>query len=88
MMVSYSIPSFSDLLVMRNLESGEIISVVGDQVVVKSASDAPKIGSKIYSVRAKVGRVSDVIGPVDDPYYVVKPDPNTNLRVGDVLNSR
>lgn len=54
------------------MDSGEIVSVVGDQAVVVPSGRLPDIGVKIFVKDGIVGRVADIIGAVDRPYYVVK----------------
>jgi rRNA processing protein Gar1 len=70
------------------LESGEVTSIVGDQVVVRADSKPPQIGAAVYSEKAKVGVVSDVIGAVDKPYFIVRPSPNAKVNVADKLRTR
>ena len=70
-----------------SLESGEVTSIVGEQVVVKSTANPPKIGSPVYSGKIKVGVVADIIGSVESPYIVVKPQANAKIQVGDILSS-
>lgn len=69
------------------MDTGEVISIVGDQVVVKSDPKPPKIGSLVFSSKGKAGIVMDIIGPVDKPYLVVKPNPNVKVKIGDRLRS-
>ncbi|MFH1055730.1 MAG: H/ACA ribonucleoprotein complex subunit GAR1/NAF1 [Candidatus Altiarchaeota archaeon] len=68
-----------------NLDTGEVTSIVGDQVVVKSATQPPKIGTTVYTLKGKVGSVSDIIGSVDKPYFIVKLNQNSKVNVGDKL---
>jgi rRNA processing protein Gar1 len=70
------------------LESGEVTSIVGDQVVVRADSKPPQIGQAVYSEKAKVGIVSDVIGAVDKPFFVVRPSPNAKISVSDRLRTK
>ncbi|MFH0861792.1 MAG: H/ACA RNA-protein complex protein Gar1 [Candidatus Altiarchaeota archaeon] len=70
------------------LDTGEVISIVGDQVVVRSAPKPPGIGSTVYNERGgAAGTVSDIIGPVEKPYIVVKAKPNVTLKPGDSIRS-
>jgi rRNA processing protein Gar1 len=71
--------------VVSRLNTGKVSSVVGDQVVVESASEPPRIGAKAYLGRDKVGVVADVIGRVDRPYFIVKPDAKSKLKAGDEI---
>jgi rRNA processing protein Gar1 len=80
---TYSISSFGVL----TLNTGEVISIVGDQVVVKAASNPPAMGTVVYSEKGKLGIVADIIGPVDKPYFVVKPQGNAKVSVGDRVKS-
>ncbi len=70
------------------MTAGEVASIVGEQVVVKSNPNPPAIGSPVYRGKLKAGVVSDVIGRVDDPYLVVKAQPGSGVSVGDTLTSR
>jgi rRNA processing protein Gar1 len=65
------------------LNTGEVTSIVGDQVVVKSTAKQFGIGTVVYNDRGKIGVVSDIIGAVDNPYFVVKPQGNVKATVGD-----
>jgi rRNA processing protein Gar1 len=69
------------------LDTGEITSIVGDQVVVKSTAKPPKIGAPAYTENGKIGVVSDIIGRVDSPYFIVKPEGNVKAAVGDKTRS-
>jgi rRNA processing protein Gar1 len=69
------------------LNIGEITSIVGDQVVVKCASEPPSIGDPVLGDRGRLGTVADVIGPVAKPYFVVKLNPNAKVKVGDRVRS-
>ena len=57
-------------------------------MVVKATSKPPEIGSAVYSEKCKVGVVSDIIGSVDKPYFIVKPNPNAKIKVSDRLMSK
>jgi rRNA processing protein Gar1 len=70
------------------LNTGEVTSIVGDQVVVKSSSPPPAIGAAVFGDKGRVGVVADVIGPVERPYYVVKADPKITLKIADRLRSK
>ena len=70
-----------------NLNTGEVNSIVGDQVVVKTTTKPPGIGAAVYNEKGKVGVVSDIIGAVDKPYFVVKPHGNVKVNVGDRIQS-
>jgi rRNA processing protein Gar1 len=67
------------------LSTGQVCSIVGNQVVIKPTADTPEIGSTVYDGKAAVGVVSDIIGAVDKPYAVVKPNDKAALKVGDVI---
>jgi rRNA processing protein Gar1 len=69
----------------HTLNTGEVTSIVGDQVVVKSASLPPAIGTAVYGEKGRVGTVSDIIGPLSKPYFVVKPAAGAKIKEGDVL---
>jgi len=69
------------------LNTGEVTSIVGDQVVVKSAPKPPAIGAMVYSEKCKVGVVADIIGSVESPYFVVKPDQNAKIKLSDRLRT-
>ena len=81
MRVTYIIPSFGD----STLIAGEVTSIVGDQVVVKSASEPPSIGNIVYGEKGKAGTVADVIGAVGNSFFIVKPNPKVKINVGDKL---
>ena len=59
---------------MRRL--GEVVRVVGSVAVVRAQDDSPpRIGeTAIDESLATVGRVVDVMGPVDRPFLVVSTD--------------
>jgi rRNA processing protein Gar1 len=65
------------------LEVGEVISVVGEQAVLKPSGGLPKEGEKIFVKEGILGRVSDIIGAVDRPYFVVKISGRAKVAVGD-----
>jgi rRNA processing protein Gar1 len=76
------------VLVSSTLIAGEVDSIVGDQVVVKSTAQPPAIGSVVYSEKGtKVGVVADIIGPVEKPYFIVKANANVEIPVGERLRS-
>ena len=67
---------------------GEVSSIVGDQVVVKASEKPPAIGSAVFNEKGgKIGVVADIIGPVEKPYYVVKPNQNCKVKPGDRIRS-
>jgi rRNA processing protein Gar1 len=74
-------------MVCANLNTGDITSIVGDQVVVKCDAEPPVIGAQVMGGRGRIGVVADVIGPVGKPYYVIKLDPNAKVKVGDRVRS-
>jgi rRNA processing protein Gar1 len=67
------------------LNTGQVSSIVGNQVVVKSPAETPKLGAAVYSEEGKAGAVSDIIGAVKKPYLVVKLEENVELAVGDTV---
>jgi rRNA processing protein Gar1 len=67
------------------LNADEVTSIVGDQVVVKTADKPPRMGAIVYRKNERIGKVADIIGPVEKPYYVVKASSNTKVEVGDIL---
>jgi rRNA processing protein Gar1 len=71
------------------LDAGEVVSIVGDQVVVKATSKAPAMGSAVFNERGgKVGSVQDIIGPVEKPYFIIKPlNAAVKLKAGDRVRS-
>lgn len=69
---------------------GTALHVVQKRIIVQSASGdkAPRVGSTVVDRnRAKIGRVSDVFGPVLSPYIVVRPnrDVDSVVHVGKML---
>ncbi len=70
------------------MESGEVTSVVGEQVVVKSTGKPPEIGSKAYTKKDFLGVVADVIGPVDKPYFIVKKSGKNTAETGEKIYSK
>jgi rRNA processing protein Gar1 len=76
------------VLVISTLDTGEVISIVGDQVVVKATAKPPAIGSVVFNERGgKVGCVADIIGPVENPFFIIKPNPNVTLKPKDRIRS-
>ena len=69
------------------MESGEITSIVGEQVVVKATGKPPQLGSAVYSPSGVIGVVSDIIGPVEKPYFIVKRQPNSKVNPGEKTRS-
>ncbi len=69
------------------MENGEIISIVGDQIVIKPFSVLPAIGAKIFAKDGKLGTVCDIIGPVKSPFFVVKVAKDINAKTGDITHS-
>ena len=69
------------------MDSGEVTSIVGDQVVVKVTGKLPAMGTAIFTSRTKIGVVADIIGSVEKPYFVVKTSPNAKVAIGDRLRS-
>lgn len=68
------------------MATGTINSIVGRQVVVKADGSPPKIGSKAKVDGRTVGVVADVIGAVENPYFVLKPKEGADLPVGGKVN--
>ena len=55
------------------MNSGKIVSRVGDQTVVElKSSDIPGFGLGAFCEGRKIGVVFDVIGRTDKPYVVVR----------------
>jgi len=55
------------------LVSGKIISQVGDELVIQTASnETPKIGDTVSCESQAIGRVYDIIGNAKNPYPVAK----------------
>lgn len=73
--------------VIPTLNTGEVDSIVGEQVVVRSTSEPPSIGAVVFNERSKVGLVADIIGPVSKPYFIVKLNPNAKVKPGDKIRS-
>lgn len=69
---------------------GTALHVVQKKMIVQSDSGvkSPRIGSTVVDRnRAKIGRISDVFGPVLGPYVVVRPnrDVDSAVHVGKML---
>lgn len=69
------------------MDSGEVTSIVGDQVVVKVTGNLPAMGAQIFTSRGKIGVVADIIGSVEKPYFIVKTSPNAKVGIGERLRS-
>ncbi len=69
------------------MNTGEVTSIVGNQVVVKASGQPPQIGTPVFSGKGRVGVVADIIGPLEKPYFVVKPSPDAKLKVGDGIRT-
>ena len=55
------------------MDSGKVVSKVGDQVVVELPTEkVPKLGMQAFCDGSRVGVVFDIIGRVDKPYVVVR----------------
>ena len=65
------------------MDTGEVTSVVGEQVVVKAAGRLPGMGSAVFANKGRIGLVADIIGTVEMPYFVVRKQPNAVVKVGD-----
>jgi RNA-binding protein len=54
---------------------GEVVRVAAGTIVVRSPDDAhPAIGAEVVDERLdRVGRVVDVMGPIERPYLVITP---------------
>lgn len=53
---------------------GGVVRSFGDAVLVVSREPVP-IGARVYSERGEVGYVSDVFGPKDEVYVLVRLEP-------------
>jgi len=53
---------------------GGVVRSFGDSVLVVSREPVP-IGAKVYSEKGEVGHVSDVFGPKDEVYVLVRLEP-------------
>lgn len=69
------------------MENGQITSIVGDQAVLKPIGKLAEIGSRVFVKEGVLGRVVDIIGPVDDPCLVVKLSGKKEVSVGDKVSS-
>ncbi len=85
MPLAYMYPNL--FLVVFDLESGEITSIVGNQAVAKPSGKLPEIGTKVFVKDGILGRVMDIIGAVENPFFVVKTDGKKKIAVGDKLTS-
>ena len=65
------------------MDTGEVTSIVGDQVVVKCVGKPPLIGSPVHTRKGRIGIVSDVIGAVSEPYFTVKLLPKAKIQVSE-----
>jgi rRNA processing protein Gar1 len=55
------------------LNSGKIVSRVGDQLVVELAGGGvPDMGRAVFCGSQRIGSVFDIIGRVESPYVVVR----------------
>ncbi|MFH1404102.1 MAG: hypothetical protein ABIH11_07530 [Candidatus Altiarchaeota archaeon] len=68
----------------RLLDTGMIMSKVGDRVVVKTSGNPYKLlNKKAYSKGTLIGRIVDAIGRTNDPCIVVKTVKNVEAVEGD-----
>lgn len=61
---------------MRKLGKVLHVSKVTRRLIVKSYNTSVSKGYVVDRTGYVVGRVDDVFGPIDAPYYAVKPSPN------------
>ena len=64
------------------LENGVILSIVGEQAVVRPVSELPKIGEDVFVKTGRLGKVCDIIGPVESPYFIVKLEKGAKAETG------
>ena len=67
------------------MAKGEIVSLVGENALIKGFDELPKIGSPVYIKAKRIGKISDIIGSVDKPYVVLKKAKNCEVHEGDIV---
>ena len=70
------------------LNTGKIVSIVGDQLVVETNAADAHLMKTAYTSKGALGRVVDVIGKADRPYLVVKPSKNVKYSVGETVHAK
>jgi len=59
---------------------GKIKNITNDGNLLVEAITAPRNGTEVYSERNQLlGRIGSVIGPVEAPYLIVRPQRGKNL---------
>lgn len=68
---------------------GTALHVVQNKLIVRrDGADPPKIGSVVVDRKStKIGKVSDIFGPLERPYVIVRParGVNATVHVGSML---
>ena len=67
---------------------GKVSHVSSHKMLILKSEFAPRIGDTVVTKNlTEIGKVSDVFGPVSEPYVAVKPKDRTNLDslIGQIL---